>query len=60
MTDFELIEGELKAYEPRLEQVVCVVAVTKADLDEKQARASADTLEKHLGRPVRVISACLE
>ena len=60
VTDFELIEGELKAYEPRLEQVVRVVAVTKADLDEKQARASADMLQNHLGKPVRVISAPLE
>ena len=60
VTDFELIEGELKAYDPRLEQVVRVVAVTKADLDEKQARASADMLQNHLGKPVRVISAPLE
>jgi Obg family GTPase CgtA-like protein len=34
--------------------------VSKADLDEDAARLSADTLEGHLGRPVRVISAELE
>ena len=60
VTDFELIEGELKAYDPKLEQVARVVAVSKSDLDEEQARASADLLEAHLGRPVRVISAELE
>ena len=60
ITDFELIEGELKAYEPRLEQVARVVAISKADLDEAQARKSADILEAHLGQPVRVISADYE
>ena len=57
VTDFELIEGELRAYDPKLEQVARVVAVSKADLDPEQARLSADTLEAHLGQPVRVISA---
>jgi GTP-binding protein len=60
VTDFELIEGELRAYDPKLEDVARVVAITKCDIDEKQARANADTLEGHLGRPVRVISAELE
>ncbi len=60
VTDFELIEGELRAYDPKLEQVVRVVAVSKADLDETRARASADALEAHIGRPVRVISADYE
>ena len=60
VTDFELIEGELRAYDPKLERVARVVAVSKADIDEEFARASADTLEAHLGRPVRVISAELE
>ncbi len=57
VTDYELIEGELRAYDPKLDDVARVVAVSKADLDETQARASADALEAHLGRPVRVISA---
>lgn len=57
VTDYELIEGELRAYDPKLDDVARVVAVSKADLDEAQARASADALEAHLGRPVRVISA---
>jgi len=60
VTDYELIEGELRAYDPKLEDVARVVAVTKCDLDEARARASADALEAHLGRPVRVISAELE
>jgi GTP-binding protein len=60
VTDYELIEGELRAYDPKLEQVARVVAVSKADLDETQARLAADTLEAHIGRPVRVISAELE
>ena len=60
VTDFELIEGELRTYDPKLERVARVVAVSKADLDEEAARRSADTLEAHLGRPVRVISAELE
>ncbi|MEO8540987.1 MAG: GTPase ObgE [bacterium] len=60
VTDYELIEGELRAYDPKLEQVARVVAITKSDLDEEQARSSADALEAHIGRPVRVISAELE
>ncbi|MGE3074768.1 MAG: GTPase ObgE [Dehalococcoidia bacterium] len=60
VTDYELIEGELRAYDPKLDEVVRVVAVSKADLDEEQARTSADTLEAHLGQPVRVISAEME
>lgn len=57
VTDYELIEGELRAYDPRLDEVARVVAVSKADLDPERARASADALEAHLGGPVRVISA---
>lgn len=60
VTDYELIEGELRAYDPKLDDVARVVAVSKADLDEEAARKSADTLEAHLGQPVRVISADLE
>lgn len=57
VTDYELIEGELRAYDPRLEDVPRVVAVTKADLDGAAAASSASALEAHLGRPVHVISA---
>jgi GTP-binding protein len=57
VTDHELIEGELRAYDPGLEHVARVVAVTKADLDHAAAGRSAEALAAHLGRPVRVISA---
>lgn len=57
VTDYELIEGELRAYDPKLDEVARVVAVTKADLDPEQASQNAATLAKHLGKPVRVISA---
>ncbi|MCL6644298.1 MAG: GTPase ObgE [Dehalococcoidia bacterium] len=57
VTDYELIEGELRAYDPGLEHVVRVVAVTKADLYHAAAERSAEALAAHLGRPVRVISA---
>jgi GTPase len=57
VTDFELIEGEIRAYDPRLEDVARVVAVTKADIDGEQAKASAKALSEHLGRPVQVIAA---
>lgn len=57
VTDYELIETELRAYDPKLDDVPRVVAVTKADLDQEGAQASAETLAAHLGKPVRVISA---
>lgn len=57
VTDYELIEGELRAYDPRLEDVARVVAVTKSDLDEGRAAAAAHALELHRGGPVRIISA---
>lgn len=57
VTDYELIEGELRAYDARLDDVARVVAVTKADLDQAQAESSANALVAHLGKPVRVISA---
>lgn len=57
VTDFELIQGEVRAYDPDLESFVRVVAVTKADIDAETARESAATLEQHLGQPVFVISA---
>ena len=57
VTDYELIEGELRAYDPKLDEVVRVVAVTKSDIDEEQAKASASALAAHVGAPVRVVSA---
>ncbi len=57
VTDFELIEGEIKAYDATLENVPRVIAVTKSDLGLEQAQESAATLAAHVGRPVRVISA---
>jgi GTP-binding protein len=55
VADFELIEGEVRAYDPGLDAIPRVVAVTKADLDPDAA--SAATLAAHLGREVRVVSA---
>lgn len=57
VTDYELIEGELRAYDATLDNVPRVVAITKADLDEEAAAESARTLGAHIGREVRVISA---
>jgi GTP-binding protein len=57
VTDYELIEGELRAYDSKLDNVVRVVAVTKSDIGEEQASASAKALSAHLGVPVRVVSA---
>lgn len=57
VTDYELIEGELRAYDPALDEVFRLVAVTKADLDAAAAARSAETLSTHLGRAVVVISA---
>lgn len=57
VTDYELIEGELRAYDPALDQVTRVVAVTKADLDPARAKRSAATLSGHLGATVRVLAA---
>ena len=57
VTDYELIEGELRAYDPKLDDVARIVAVTKSDLDAGRAEDSATALAKHIGQPVRVISA---
>lgn len=57
VTDYELIEGELHAYDERLDRVRRVIAVTKADLDPERAAESARVLAAHTGQPVRVISA---
>lgn len=57
VTDYELIRGELRAYDPALERIREVVAVTKADLGEEQARRAADLLREHTGREVFVVSA---
>jgi GTP-binding protein len=57
VTDYELIEGELRAYDPKLDEVKRVVAVSKADLDPEAAAESANKLVAHLGQPVRITSA---
>ena len=60
VTDYELIEGEVHAYDATLDDIVRVIAVTKADLDEEAAKVSAVALSAHTGRPVHVISAVTE
>lgn len=57
VTDYELIEGELRTYDAKLDDVARVVAITKSDLDPESAQGSAATLSGHLGHEVRVISA---
>lgn len=57
VTDYELIETEIRAYDPKLGEIERLVAVTKADLDGGRAAAAAATLSAHLGREVAVISA---
>ena len=57
VTDYELIEGEVRAYDPKLEAIPRVIVVTKADLDGDTARASAETLARHVDRSVRAVSA---
>lgn len=57
VTDYELIEGELRAYDARLDDVARLVAVTKSDVDPSQARESANALGDHVGASVRSISA---
>ncbi|MCK9518327.1 MAG: GTPase ObgE [Dehalococcoidia bacterium] len=57
VTDFELIEGEVRAYDPKLDEIPRVIAVTKADLDPEMAAEHAETLSQHVERPVHVISS---
>ena len=57
VTDYELIESEVRAYDDALADIPRVVAVTKADLDDEIARDAAATLEAHIGAPVATISA---
>ncbi len=57
VTDYELIQTELRAYDPAFESLTEVVAITKADIDEQNAEESAATLAAHLGREAHVISA---
>lgn len=57
VTDYELIEGEVHAYDPKLDDIPRVIAVTKADLDPEGAKKSAKTLAEHVRKPVRVISS---
>lgn len=57
VTDYELIEGEVRAYDPGLSGVARVVVVTKADIDSEQAAKSAATLAAHTHTKVKAISA---
>ena len=57
VTDFELIEGEVHAYDERLDRIPRVVVVTKADLDEETAQGRAQALASHRGHGVAAISA---
>jgi GTP-binding protein len=57
VTDYELIEGEVRAYDPALDSTVRVIAVTKSDIDPEKAAEAARVLTEHTGCPVRVISA---
>ncbi|MDW8046873.1 MAG: GTPase ObgE [Chloroflexota bacterium] len=56
-TDYELIRGELRAYDPALESIPEVVVVTKADLDPERAERAAAELAAHTGRETFVVSA---
>jgi len=57
VTDYELIQGEVRAYDPALADIPVVVAVTKADLDAETARTAANLLAVHIGDDVAVLSA---
>jgi GTP-binding protein len=57
VTDYELIESEIRAYDPNLGEVARMVAVTKADLNRDTARVSSETLASHLGHSIHAISA---
>ena len=57
VTDYELIESELRAYDPALEGVARVAAVTKSDLGAELAEEAATALAAHTGAPVAVVSA---
>jgi GTP-binding protein len=63
VTDFDLIEAELRAYDdrartsrPNFEEVPRLIAVTKADIVPEIAAENAATLARHTGRNVHVIS----
>ena len=60
VTDYELIESEVRTYDDALSGIPRVIAVTKADLDEEIAQDAAATLAAHAGTPVAVISAVAE
>lgn len=57
ITDYELIESEVRAYDDSLTTIPRVVAVTKSDLDDEIARDAAATLEAHVGAHVATVSA---
>lgn len=57
VTDYELIQGEVRAYDPELASIPTVVAVSKADLEDATARHAAATLSAHIGADVAILSA---
>ena len=57
VADYELIESELRAYDPALEGVARVAAVTKADLGAERAADAAAALAARTGSPASVVSA---
>jgi len=57
VTDYELIESEVRAYDDAVADIPRVIAVTKSDLDDEIAQDAAATLEAHVGTPVSIISA---
>ncbi|MEO1707894.1 MAG: GTPase ObgE, partial [Pseudomonadota bacterium] len=58
VADYETVRGELNAYGHGLETKAETVAITKADiLSAEESAAARDTLSRHVGQPVAVISA---
>ena len=57
VTGYELIEGEVHAYDPKLDALPRVVALTKADLDPGAAEAARGELAAHVHREVHAVSA---
>ncbi|TMK99447.1 MAG: GTPase ObgE [Actinobacteria bacterium] len=55
--DYETIEHELEAHDPRLAQLPCVLALSKVDLiGEERARAAITEWERRLGGRVPVVA----
>ena len=57
VADYELIESELRAYDPALEGVARVAAVTKSDLGAERAADAAAALAARTGTSAAVVSA---